>query len=111
MIGLAIGAIATMQSFVRESYETRRYRDGVERAFARTLAMVRWRSWFYSTAMTAGFVGVAAVIWLGGGQLAHARNPRPPDRWRNALRSSASAKAKTAAPRASRTICGMAVSR
>jgi ATP-binding cassette subfamily B protein len=28
--------------------------------------MVRWRSWFMSTAMTAGYVGVAAVFWLGG---------------------------------------------
>ncbi|TMQ05560.1 MAG: ATP-binding cassette domain-containing protein [Deltaproteobacteria bacterium] len=62
----SIGAIATVQAFVREAYEAGRYRDGVEGAFARTLAMVRWRSWFFSTAMTAGFIGVAAVIWLGG---------------------------------------------
>jgi ABC transporter fused permease/ATP-binding protein len=62
----SIGAIATVQSFVRESYEAARYRGGVEGAFAKTLAMVRWRSWFYSTAMTAGFMGVAAVVWLGG---------------------------------------------
>jgi len=62
----SIGAIATVQAFVREAYEAGRYRDGVEGAFARTLAMVRWRSWFFSTAMTAGFIGVAAVVWLGG---------------------------------------------
>jgi len=62
----SIGAIATVQSFVRESYEARRYRGGVEHAFRKTLDLVRWRSWFFSTAMTAGYIGVAAVIWLGG---------------------------------------------
>ncbi|HSR95977.1 MAG TPA: ABC transporter transmembrane domain-containing protein, partial [Kofleriaceae bacterium] len=67
----SIGAIATVQSFVRESYEAGRYRGGVERAFQRTLALVRWRSWFFSTAMTAGYIGVAAVIWLGGRALIH----------------------------------------
>jgi ABC transporter fused permease/ATP-binding protein len=62
----SIGAIATVQAFVREPYEARRYRGGVEAAFGKTLALVRWRSWFFSTAMTAGYIGVAAVIWLGG---------------------------------------------
>jgi ABC-type multidrug transport system fused ATPase/permease subunit len=67
----SIGAIATVQSFVRESYEAGRYRGGVETAFRKTLALVRWRSWFFSTAMTAGYIGVAAVIWLGGRALIH----------------------------------------
>jgi ABC-type multidrug transport system fused ATPase/permease subunit len=62
----SIGAIATVQSFVRENYEAKRYRRGVEQAFDRTLDLVRSRSWFFSTAMTAGYVGVATVIWLGG---------------------------------------------
>ena len=56
----SIGAIATVQAFVREDYEARRYRGGIERAFDKTLEMVRWRSWFFSTAMTAGYIGVAA---------------------------------------------------
>lgn len=62
----SIGAIATVQAFVREEHEARRYRSGIERAFDKTLTMVRWRSWFFSTAMTAGYIGVALVIWLGG---------------------------------------------
>ncbi|MBA3461534.1 MAG: ATP-binding cassette domain-containing protein [Deltaproteobacteria bacterium] len=62
----SIGAIATVQSFVREGYEAKRYRKGVEGAFDKTLELVRSRSWFYATAMTAGYIGVAAVIWLGG---------------------------------------------
>ena len=62
----SIGAISTVQAFVREGYEARRYRSGVAHAFDRSLDMIRARSWFFSSAMTAGYVGVAAVIWLGG---------------------------------------------
>jgi ABC transporter fused permease/ATP-binding protein len=62
----SVGAIATVQSFVREGYEAKRYRVGVEGAFQKTLNMVRWRASFFSTAMSAGYAGVAAVIWLGG---------------------------------------------
>ncbi|MDQ3366691.1 MAG: ABC transporter transmembrane domain-containing protein [Myxococcota bacterium] len=65
----SIGAIGTVQSFVREGYEARRYRDGVEQAFGKTLQLVRYRSWFFSTSMTAGYIGVALVIWLGGRSL------------------------------------------
>ena len=62
----AIGAIATVQAFVRERHEVSRYRAGIETAFRKTLSMVRWRASFFSTAMTAGYAGVAAVVWLGG---------------------------------------------
>src|SRR6185436_2944466 len=67
----SIGAIATVQAFVREAHEARRYRGGVEAAFDKTLRLVRWRSWFFSTAMTAGYIGLAAVVWLGGRALIH----------------------------------------
>src|SRR5678816_3740074 len=66
-----VGAIATVQSFAREAHEARRYRAGVEAVFGKTLRLTRWRSWFLSTAMTAGYVVVAAVIWLGGRALIH----------------------------------------
>jgi ABC-type multidrug transport system fused ATPase/permease subunit len=62
----SIGAIATVQSFVKEEHEARKYRGGIEGAFAKTLILFRWRSWFFATAMSAGYCGVAAVIWLGG---------------------------------------------
>src|SRR5437764_8998756 len=55
-----------MQAFVRGRHEARRYRMGIEGAFDKTLAMVRWRASFFSTAMTAGYAGIAAVVWLGG---------------------------------------------
>jgi ABC transporter fused permease/ATP-binding protein len=69
----SIGAIATVQAFVRERHEASRYRDGVEGAFRLTLDLVRWRAWFFSTAMTAGYVGIAAVVWLGGRALIQGR--------------------------------------
>ncbi len=62
----SLGAIATVQAFVREQHEAKRYRGGVEKAFATTLELVRWRSWFFAVAMSAGFAGVALVVWLGG---------------------------------------------
>jgi ABC transporter fused permease/ATP-binding protein len=62
----SLGAIATVQAFVREQHEAARYRGGVEKAFATTLVLVRWRSWFFAVAMSAGFAGVALVVWLGG---------------------------------------------
>jgi ABC transporter fused permease/ATP-binding protein len=62
----SIGAIATVQSFARERYEAERYRTGVEGAFRKMLEMVKWRASFFATAMSAGYAGVAAVIWLGG---------------------------------------------
>jgi ABC transporter fused permease/ATP-binding protein len=67
----SIGAIATVQSFVRERHEAARYRNGVERAFGKTLLLLRARSWFLSSAMSAGYIGVAAVVWLGGRALIH----------------------------------------
>jgi ABC transporter fused permease/ATP-binding protein len=62
----AIGAIQTVQAFVREKREASAYRRGVEAAFLQSLSLARWRSSFFSTASTAGYVAIAAIIWLGG---------------------------------------------
>jgi ABC transporter fused permease/ATP-binding protein len=62
----AVGAIQTVQSFVRERHEAKRYRDGVETAFERTMTMVRWRSSFWASTTAATYIAVAVVIWLGG---------------------------------------------
>lgn len=62
----SLGAISTVQSFVREGHEAKRYREGVEHSFDMTVRMIRARSWFFSSTMTAGYIGVALVIWLGG---------------------------------------------
>jgi ABC transporter fused permease/ATP-binding protein len=62
----SIGAIQTVQSFVRERHEAARYRTGIESAFAKMMHMVRWRASFYATSMSAGYAGIAIVVWLGG---------------------------------------------
>ncbi len=67
----ALGAIQTVQAFVREEREARRYRVGVETAFEQSLRLARWRASFFATAMTAGFMAVAAIVWLGGRALLH----------------------------------------
>ncbi len=67
----ALGAIQTVQAFVREDREAVRYRAGVEAAFQQSLRLARWRASFFATAMTAGYVPVAAIVWLGGRALLH----------------------------------------
>ena len=67
----SIGAISTVQSFVRERLEAERYRVGVEQAFQSTLSLARWRASFFSTATAAGTIAVVFVVWLGGRALLH----------------------------------------
>jgi ABC-type multidrug transport system fused ATPase/permease subunit len=62
----ALGAIQTVQAFVREDREATRYRAGVETAFKQSLRLARWRASFFATAMTLGYVAVAVIVWLGG---------------------------------------------
>ncbi|MCE9578560.1 MAG: ATP-binding cassette domain-containing protein [Deltaproteobacteria bacterium] len=62
----ALGAVQTVQAFVREDREVARYRTGVEAAFAQSLRLERWRSSFFATAMTAAYAALAAIVWLGG---------------------------------------------
>jgi ABC transporter fused permease/ATP-binding protein len=62
----SIGAMQTVQSFAREEHEARRYRTGIESAFHKMMKMVRWRASFFATTMSAGYAGIAAVIWIGG---------------------------------------------
>jgi ABC transporter fused permease/ATP-binding protein len=62
----SLGAIQTVQAFVRERHEAARYHQGVERSFQQSLALARWRSWFFASATTAGYIAIAAVMWLGG---------------------------------------------
>lgn len=62
----SVGAIQTVQSFVRERDEAARYRGSVENAFQRTMSMVRWRASFWSTTTAATYIAVTLVIWMGG---------------------------------------------
>jgi ABC transporter fused permease/ATP-binding protein len=49
----SLGAIQTVQAFVREEREAARYRAGVETAFQRSLRLAR-------------YVALAVIVWLGG---------------------------------------------
>ncbi len=62
----SIAGIATVQSFVRETHESHRYRRGIERSFASIAALVRQQATFQAVAMTSGYLGMTAVLWLGG---------------------------------------------
>jgi ABC transporter fused permease/ATP-binding protein len=62
----AIGAIQTVQAFVREDREAAAYRTGVEAAFDQSISLARWRATFMSTVSTAGYIAIAAIIWMGG---------------------------------------------
>ena len=62
----SLGAIQTVQAFVREKQEAARYRKGVEAAFQQSLSLARWRSSFFAAATVAGYIAIASVAWLGG---------------------------------------------
>jgi ABC transporter fused permease/ATP-binding protein len=62
----SLAAIQTVQAFVRERHEARRYREGVEGTFEKTMQMIRWRASFFAGAMGAGYLAIAALVWLGG---------------------------------------------
>lgn len=61
----SLGAITTVQSFVREDWESERYADGVESAFQQALRLSRWRATFMSAASLAGFLAIGSIVWLG----------------------------------------------
>jgi ABC-type multidrug transport system fused ATPase/permease subunit len=63
----ALGAIQTVQAFVRERPRGRSATGPASRRRSeRTLALVRWRASFFAAATTAGYVAIAVVVWLGG---------------------------------------------
>jgi ABC transporter fused permease/ATP-binding protein len=64
-----IGAIGTVQSFVREKREGERYGDGVEKYFGDSITLASWRGLFMATLTFAGSVGIAIVVWSGGHQI------------------------------------------
>jgi ABC-type multidrug transport system fused ATPase/permease subunit len=62
----SIGAIQTVQAFVRESTESAEYKKGVEAAFEQSISLARWRASFFSFVSTAGYIAMAGIIWVGG---------------------------------------------
>ena len=69
----SIGAIETVQAFVRESTESARYGGGVEAAFEQALRLARWRASFMATVTAAGMFGIVGIVWLGGREVLQGR--------------------------------------
>jgi ABC transporter fused permease/ATP-binding protein len=62
----SIGAIQTVQAFVREKREASIYREAVEGAFQQALSLVRWRASFFSAVSVSFYLAATAIIWMGG---------------------------------------------
>jgi subfamily B ATP-binding cassette protein MsbA len=62
----AFSQIRTVQSFVRESEETRRYRGLLSGVVAAAIARARMRALLFGVVGFVAFGGVVAVLWQGG---------------------------------------------
>ena len=62
----SVGAIATVQAFVREDAEADVYDGGVEAAFQQSLSLARWRASFFSVTSVVGYAAIVFIIWMGG---------------------------------------------
>lgn len=63
----SVGAIETVQAFVREENEVKRYSVGVEAAFNQAISLAQWRATFMSSTSFVGLLAVAGILWVGGG--------------------------------------------
>jgi len=62
----AFGQIRTVQGFVREAGETRRFADALGEVVARGVRRARIRGAFFGFVGFVAFAGVVAVLWQGG---------------------------------------------
>ena len=62
----SVGAISTVQAFVREDRELDIYSGGVEAAFQKALSLARWRASFFSVTSFAGYTAIIFIVWMGG---------------------------------------------
>jgi ATP-binding cassette, subfamily B, bacterial MsbA len=58
--------IRIVKSFGRETYETKRYKNAMDKTFRASLQMAVYNSAFGSVMMFLGFGSIAAVMWYGG---------------------------------------------
>ncbi len=62
----ALGAIPTVQAFVRENYERRRFGETVETALRTAVSRTLARSFLFASVILLLFGGIAGVLWMGG---------------------------------------------
>jgi ATP-binding cassette, subfamily B, bacterial len=69
MAGEVLNAITTVQAFVREPHEQKRFDSAVERAFVEAKKRIAMRSTLTATAILMAFVVIVFVLWIGARQV------------------------------------------
>ncbi len=62
----SIGAIQTVQAFVREDHAAHAYNSGVEAAFSESIHLARWRATLFAVVTTVGYFSIAGILYVGG---------------------------------------------
>jgi len=69
----ALSQVKIVKAFVREGYETNRYTDQMERAFAATMRLTVVRAAFGPLITFFAFGSLAGILWFGGREVLAAR--------------------------------------
>jgi len=65
MAGEVLGAMTTVQAFVREAYEQQRFNTAVQAAFQEARRRIRLRSTLTAVAIILAFCVIVLVLWMG----------------------------------------------
>lgn len=69
MAGEVLNAITTVQAFVREPHEQKRFNSAVEMAFSEAKKRIKMRSLLTATAIVMAFAVIVFVLWIGARQV------------------------------------------
>lgn len=69
MAGEVLNAITTVQAFVREPHEQKRFNSAVEMAFSEAKKRITMRSLLTATAIMMAFAVIVFVLWIGARQV------------------------------------------
>jgi ATP-binding cassette subfamily B protein len=69
MAGEVLNAITTVQAFVREPHEQKRFNSAVEIAFSEAKKRIKMRSLLTATAIVMAFAVILFVLWIGARQV------------------------------------------
>jgi len=69
MAGEVLNAMTTVQAFVREPHEQKRFESAVEIAFGEAKKRIRMRSFLTATAILMAFSVIVFVLWVGARQV------------------------------------------
>ncbi len=69
----SLDALETVQAFVREAFTQKRFNDGVEAAYAKSVGRMATRAMMTAMVITLVFGGTTFVLWLGAQDVLHGR--------------------------------------